>query len=163
MNRIEGVEVLGDRDPANAGQRLGVIPFRVRGASHVLVAAVLSYEHGIGVRNGLFCAHPLIMHLLGMSRAEVEGVRANVLARDRREMPGLVRASFGLYNTLNEVEVFVEALARVARGQFAGRYKQDQASGDFVPEGWQPNFERYFDALGAPAKAAEREPAEDRA
>jgi hypothetical protein len=131
--------------------------------SHVLVAAVLSYEHGIGVRNGLFCAHPFIMHLLGMSRAEVEGVRANVLARDRRDMPGLVRASFGLYNTREEVEVFVEALSRIARGQFAGQYKQDRKSGDFVPEGWSPNFEKYFDALGGTGKAEAREPAEDRA
>jgi hypothetical protein len=127
------------------------------------VAAVLSYEHGIGVRNGLFCAHPFIMHLLGLSRAEVEGVRANVLGRDRRDLPGLVRASFGLYNTREEVDVFVDALAQVAKGKFAGRYKQDTASGDFVPEGWRPNFERYFNALGEPPAVAAREPAEDRA
>ena len=164
MNGINGVEVLGDRDPARAGGRLGVIPFRVRDTSHVLVAAALGYEYGIGVRNGLFCAHPFIMHLLGLSRAQIEGVRANVRARDRRDMPGLVRASFGLYNTRDEIDVFVDALGRVARRQFTGRYRQDRASGDFVPDGWKPNFERYLSWLGAPEAAPRREePAEERA
>jgi cysteine desulfurase/selenocysteine lyase len=161
MNGIPGVEVLGDPDPARAGERLGVIPFQVKGAPHILTAAVLSYEHGIGVRNGLFCAHPFIMHLLGMSAAEVEGVRAQVRARDRRHMPGLVRASFGLYNTLDEVAAFAAALGEVARGRWAGRYRQDRASGDWVPEGWEPRFERFFSLLDEPLRAGP-EPAEER-
>ncbi|MCC6192451.1 MAG: aminotransferase class V-fold PLP-dependent enzyme, partial [Anaerolineales bacterium] len=147
LRRLEGVEVLGDADPARAAQRLGVIPFTVRDRSHIQVAAILSYEHGIGLRNGLFCAQPFIMHMLGLTPQAIEGVRRRILARDRRELPGLARASFGLYNTLDEVDTWLAALDQIQRGTFKGKYQQDTASGDFVPEGWQPDFDRFFDGL----------------
>ena len=59
-------------------------------------------------------------------------------------MPGVVRASFGLYNTLEEVDVFADALHQVANGRYAGEYHQDVASGDFIPRGWQPDFAERF-------------------
>jgi selenocysteine lyase/cysteine desulfurase len=111
--------------------------------SHFLVAAILGHEFGIAVRNGCFCAHPYVMHLLDQY-AEAERVRQEMLAHDRRQMPGLVRASFGLYNTIEEVDTFLEALAKIARGEYRGRYQQDTASGDYTPEGGQPEFEKYF-------------------
>ncbi len=144
LGRLEGVELIGDRDPARARERLGVIPFNLRGLPHVLVAAVLGHEFGIAVRNGTLCARNYTHRLLGLSAAEVEQVHAALLANDHRAEPGLVRASFGLYNTLEEVEVFVDALERILRGDYAGRYTQDPASGDYVPEGWRPRFEKYF-------------------
>jgi selenocysteine lyase/cysteine desulfurase len=144
LNALDGVEVLGDRDPARASQRLGVIPFNLRGVPHFLTAAVLGHEFGIGVRNGCFCAHPYILQLLGISPQQTEHVRAEMLAHDRTHMPGLVRASFGLYNTVDEVDVFVAALEKILRGQYRGHYHQQKTSGDYVPEGWTPQFEKYF-------------------
>src|SRR5262249_26846541 len=129
---------------ARAAERLGVIPFNLRGLPHFLIAAVLGYEFGIGVRNGCFCAHPYILHLLGLNDEQTERVRNEMLAHDRSHMPGLVRASFGLYNTLEEVDAFVEALAAIQRGEYRGRYHQHVASGDYVPEGWAPQFEKFF-------------------
>src|SRR5207248_3100403 len=49
--------------------RIGVLPFNLRGVSYAKLAAVLSAEHGIGVRHGCFCAHPLMTHLLGIDDA----------------------------------------------------------------------------------------------
>jgi cysteine desulfurase/selenocysteine lyase len=147
LERLGGlpqVELLGDPDPARASQRLGVIPFNLAGLPHFLTAAILGYEFGIGVRNGCFCAHPYILHLLRLTPEETDRVRAEMLAHDRSEMPGLVRASFGLYNTLEEVDEFVAALEKIARGEYQGRYHQNKASGDYVPEGWEPQFEKYF-------------------
>lgn len=144
LGRLPEVEVLGDRDPARAHERLGVIPFNLRGIPHFLTAAILGHEFGIGVRNGCFCAHPYILHLLQLTPAETEQVRSDMLARDRSQMPGLVRASFGLYNTLDEVDGLVGALGKIARGEYRGQYRQDRASGDYVPEGWEPRFEEYF-------------------
>jgi len=145
LNALDSIEVLGDRDPARARQRLGVIPFNVRGVPHFLTAAVLGYEFGIGVRNGCFCAHPYILHLLGLTPEETNRVRDDMLAHDRSAMPGLVRASFGLYNTVEEVDLFAAALEQIARGGYRGKYQQDKASGDYVPEGWAPKFSDYFE------------------
>ena len=143
LARLDAVDVLGSQDPQRASERLGVIPFNVTGLSHFLVAAILGHEFGIGVRNGCFCAHPYMLHLL-REEAHADEYRAEMLAHDRRRMPGLVRASFGLYNTLDEVDVFLEALTKIARGEYRGRYRQDKASGDYTPDGWQPDFEKYF-------------------
>jgi cysteine desulfurase/selenocysteine lyase len=144
MGRIPGVRVFGDADPERAAERLGVIPFSVDGVSHFLVAAVLGYEFAIGVRSGCFCAHPYVLRLSGLDHAQAEAARGRILAGDRSEMPGMTRISFGLYNTSDEVDAFLEALASVASGKPRGRYTQDRATGEFRPDGWAPDFEEVF-------------------
>jgi cysteine desulfurase / selenocysteine lyase len=144
MAQLPGITLYGDTDPDRAGQRLGVIPFNVAGMSHFLVAAILGHEFGIGVRNGCFCAHPYILRLLHIEPAEVDRLEAQMRAGDRRENPGLVRASFGLYNTLAEVDQFIVALARIRRGAYRGRYRQEPASGEFAPEQWTADFTDFF-------------------
>ena len=98
MNAIEGLRVFGDRDPARAHERTGVIPFTIDGLPHALVAAILAAEHGIGTRNGCFCAQPYLAHLLDLSLHDVQVTRERLLRGDLEHVPGLVRASFGLYN-----------------------------------------------------------------
>ncbi|HSB90568.1 MAG TPA: aminotransferase class V-fold PLP-dependent enzyme [Anaerolineales bacterium] len=146
LAQIPGVRLYGDPDPNRAADRLGVIPFAVEGMSHFLVAAILGHEHAIGVRSGCFCAHPYVLCLLGLDSQEVADVRRRMLAGDKSEMPGLVRASFGLYNTIEEVDRFAEALARIARGEHRGTYRQDRPSGEFHLDGWAPDFEAMFAA-----------------
>jgi selenocysteine lyase/cysteine desulfurase len=151
LERLSGVprlRIFGDLSPAASADRLGVIPLQVEGISHFLVSAILGYEFGIGVRSGCFCAHPYILHLLGLSEAEANAVRDRMLAGDRSDMPGLIRASFGLYNTPEEVDAFVEALARIGRGEYAGDYIQDKATGEYKPQGWQPDYGAYFSFHG---------------
>jgi hypothetical protein len=59
-------------------------------------------------------------------------------------MPGLVRISFGMYNTAAEVDVVVQALRHIAQGQYAGQYVQDVKSGEYHAVNWQPNLAQYF-------------------
>ena len=144
LPEVPGIHILGDTDPANSANRLGVIPFNLTGVDHFKVAAVLGYEFGIGVRNGCFCAHPLILHILGLSGKESDKVRADILNHDKSHMPGLVRASFGLYNTTGEIDLLVEALTATAQGSYQGEYDQDKATGEYTPKGWQPDFDSHF-------------------
>lgn len=141
---VEGLEIYGDPDPRRAASRLGVIPFNVGDLSHFLVAAILGTEWGIGVRHGCFCAHPYLIHLMGVSAADAMQVRADILAHNRRHMPGLVRISFGMYNTTDEVEALVQALTAIAQGKIAGRYEQDTRSGEYNAAGWSPDLSQYF-------------------
>jgi selenocysteine lyase/cysteine desulfurase len=144
LGRIPGVRVFGDARPETAPQRLGAIPFQLDGVSHFLVAAVLGHEYAIGVRSGCFCAHPYVLRLLGLSDAESTAVRDRMAAHDKRDMPGMVRMSFGLYNTREEVDRFCDALERIARGEMAGTYRQNTATGEFNPAGWEPDFAAYL-------------------
>ena len=144
LAKVPGLKIYGDPDPANAGERLGVIPLQLDGLSHFLVAAILGYEFGIGVRSGCFCAHPYILHLLNLSNEQAYSVRERILAGDKSEMPGLVRASFGLYNTFADVDALVEAIHRIASGEYQGIYDQNLASGEFSLRDWLPDFDHYF-------------------
>jgi cysteine desulfurase/selenocysteine lyase len=144
LNRLPGVRLYGDPDPANAEQRLGVIPLQLQDIPHFLAAAVLGYEFGIGVRSGCFCAHPYILHLLGLSKAQSSAVRQRMLQGDKSDMPGMVRVSFGLYNTAQEVDVLLDALKKISAGEYLGQYVQDKATGEYSPLNWQVNFSDYF-------------------
>ena len=141
---IPEAQIYGDANPEHAADRLGVIPLALKGISHFKASAILGYEFGIGVRSGCFCAHPYILHLLGLTRQEADIVRHNMLSGDRSNMPGLIRASFGLYNTFEDVDALIEALRQIARGEYRGNYHQNKATGEYYPEEWQPAFERYF-------------------
>ncbi|MDN5765814.1 MAG: aminotransferase class V-fold PLP-dependent enzyme [Humibacillus sp.] len=63
LEAVEGVELLSiwgdDHD------RVGVVAFTVDGWDSSLISQVLAVEHGIGVRDGKFCAHLLVDELLG--------------------------------------------------------------------------------------------------
>jgi cysteine desulfurase/selenocysteine lyase len=144
LARVPEVRIYGNNDPHRASHRLGVIPLQLTTTPHFLASAILGYEFGIGVRSGCFCAHPYILHLLGLSHDEAAQVRTTMLAGDRSDMPGLIRASFGLYNTLEEVDILVDALVRITRGDYQGQYTQNIASGEYTPIGWTPAYEQYF-------------------
>jgi hypothetical protein len=82
--------------------------------------------------------------LLHADDAAIEWARTNILAQDRSQMPGMVRASFGMYNTADEVDHLIDALTRIAQGDIRGRYVQELVSGDYHPQGWTAPLDEYF-------------------
>ncbi len=77
--------------------RVAVLAFTVDGVPSSLVSTALSVEHGIGVRDGKFCAHLLVDHLL-----------------DGQGSATAVRASIGLATTAEHVERLIAAVAALA-------------------------------------------------
>ena len=96
--------------PARAATASACTRSRSRACAIRCVAAVLSAEHGIGVRHGCFCAHLLIARLLGVADAEVERLGRALRAGGRPELPGAVRASLGLGTTQADLDRLVAAL-----------------------------------------------------
>jgi selenocysteine lyase/cysteine desulfurase len=135
LARIDGIRLCGTGDAPDAHRHLGVIAFTLSGQPHGLVAAVLAAEYGIGVRNGCFCAHPYLIRLLGLSQDEAEKLRASMADGDRSAVPGLVRISFGMYNSTDDIDRLAVALERIAAGRIGGTYRQDADSGDYIAEG----------------------------
>lgn len=86
MKSIKGMRIIGE-----AEQKSGVISFLVGDIHHFDMGTLLD-RLGIAVRTGHHCAEPL------MRRMGIEGT---------------VRASFGLYNTKEEINVLIEGIKRV--------------------------------------------------
>jgi cysteine desulfurase/selenocysteine lyase len=144
LAKIPKVTVYGDRNPETAASRLGVISIAVEGAPHSLVAAVLNYEYGIGVRSGCFCAHVYVKCLLHVPDDEARKMEQEILARDRSHLPGTIRVSFGLYNSTDEIDRLVDALTNIAAGKIDGDYVLNKERGEYVPRGYNPEFASYF-------------------
>ena len=107
MKRIPGITFYSYPE---VQESIGVIPFNMEGVHHSLMSAILSYEAGIAARNGFFCAHPYCERLLGYSAQDMED-----MMRDPKSIfPGIVRASFGIYNGFNEIDRFIAFLNQVA-------------------------------------------------
>ncbi len=135
LESIAGVAVYGANEPARAAERLGVVPISVEGIHHQLVASILGHEGGIGVRSGLFCAHPYMLELLGVSPDQLRLLQAQIRRGVQAHLPGLTRISFGMYNEEPEIDRLVDILGGIGRGEYQGEYAQDEASGSFSPRG----------------------------
>jgi cysteine desulfurase/selenocysteine lyase len=89
LGQMRDIEVYG---PA-ADQRGGVVSFNLSGAHPHDMASILD-QHGVAIRAGHHCAMPL-MHVLGIN--------------------GTCRASFYVYNSVDEIDVLVEAIGEARR------------------------------------------------
>jgi selenocysteine lyase/cysteine desulfurase len=144
LGAVPGIKIYGETDPRRAGEKVGVIPFNLEGISHFLVAAILGYEAGIGVRSGCFCAHPYVVHLLDLDEEQSATWRTQLLAGDKSNMPGMVRASFGCYSSTDDIDRLVDMLERVERKEYQGDYKMDISSGEFLPVGYTEPLASYL-------------------
>ncbi|MFQ5575478.1 MAG: aminotransferase class V-fold PLP-dependent enzyme [Anaerolineae bacterium] len=133
LQTVPGIKIYGQTDPRRAAEKVGAIPFNLSGVSHFLVAAILGYEGGIGVRSGCFCAHPYVVHLLNLAPAQAAAWRDQMLRGDKSNMPGMVRMSFGCYNNRADVERLVSMLKQIAAGDYRGDYRLNRATGEYTP------------------------------
>ncbi|RYD15223.1 MAG: cysteine desulfurase [Lysobacteraceae bacterium] len=88
LSTVRGLRLIGE-----AKERVGVFAFLIHGAHAHDLATLLDHE-GIAVRSGHHCAHPLLQFY---------------------RVPATLRASLAFYNTREEIDRFVDAIARVRR------------------------------------------------
>jgi len=88
LSKIDGVRLIG-----TAKQKTSVVSFIVEGV-HPQDIGILLDNYGIAVRTGHHCCQPLM---------------------NRLEIPGTVRASFGMYNTKEEIDELVKGVRKVVQ------------------------------------------------
>ncbi|MEU0435019.1 aminotransferase class V-fold PLP-dependent enzyme [Streptomyces sp. NPDC006290] len=116
---VRVLSLFGDDAP-----RVGVISFVVEGWNSSHFAAALSAEYGIGVRDGLFCAHPLVRTLLG-SDPETQGECGAPEAAPGEKSLNAIRVSFGAGTPDEHVERFVRAVRELVRDGARWQYRTE--------------------------------------
>ena len=149
LRSLEGIRLFGRRDAELGTDRLGVCALEAEGFSHAMLAAVLGYEWGIGVRNGCFCAQPYVRELLGVSVVEEQKAVSQLVQGDHSNVPGLVRASLGVYNTPEEIDRFIEAVRAILADGPRTRYTLDPRHHDYVPTGCEIDYDAYLPLAGS--------------
>jgi cysteine desulfurase / selenocysteine lyase len=93
LSAIDGVEIYGPKDPK---QRVGLATFNIQDMNPHDVALTLDLEYNIATRSGHHCALPLMKELYQLNS-------------------GNVRASTYLYNTMEEIDALIDAVAEIAK------------------------------------------------
>ena len=88
LQQVEGLRIVG-----NAANKVSLISFIIEGV-HPQDLGILLDNRGIAVRTGHHCAQPLM---------------------ERYCIPGTTRASFAMYNTIEEIDLLVEGLHRAVK------------------------------------------------
>jgi selenocysteine lyase/cysteine desulfurase len=123
---VRVLSLFGDDAP-----RVGVVSFVVRGWNSSHFAAALSAEYGIGVRDGLFCAHPLVRTLLGGEGDDPGECGAPEAAPGERSL-NAIRVSFGAGTPEEHVDRFVTAVRTLVREGAQWNYRTED--GRCVPD-----------------------------
>ncbi|MFE6662272.1 aminotransferase class V-fold PLP-dependent enzyme [Streptomyces sp. NPDC057697] len=123
---VKVLSLFGDDAP-----RVGVISFVVEGWNSSHFAAALSAEYGIGVRDGLFCAHPLVRTLLGGDPQEVGECGAPEAEPGERSL-NAIRVSFGAGTPDEHIERFVRAVTELVSEGAQWKYRTED--GRCVPD-----------------------------
>ena len=106
LKQFENVVIYGDTE--NISDRVGVVTFNFTDINSYFLAVKLTELGGVATRRGAFCAHPYVWRLLGIPDEELvkyEDCGAS-------GTPGMIRVSFGIYNTEEEVDQFLKVLAQ---------------------------------------------------
>lgn len=90
-----------------------VIPFNLKGLDAKSVAEILNDEYGIGVRAGSFCVYHAIRKLLKVS--DDKQIANSVRRGDTSPIPQIIRVSFGLCNTREDVKRFIQAIEKITK------------------------------------------------
>jgi len=88
LKEIEGLRIIGDND-----HKVSVVSFVIDGV-HPQDVGILLDNKGIAVRTGHHCVEPLMQRFC---------------------IPGTIRASFAFYNTVEEIDLMVEALQKAVK------------------------------------------------
>ncbi|MEE1812107.1 aminotransferase class V-fold PLP-dependent enzyme [Streptomyces sp. BE133] len=124
--QVKVLSLFGDDAP-----RVGVISFVVEGWNSSHFAAALSAEYGIGVRDGLFCAHPLVRTLLGSNPQDPGECGAPEAEPGERSL-NAIRVSFGAGTPDEHIERFVRAVKELVSKGAQWKYRTED--GRCVPD-----------------------------
>ena len=114
--------------------RVGLLTFNLGEMPYDLLAAVLSAEHGIGIRHGCFCAHPLMMRLLRVDDGEMHRLLDETRAGHHERLPGAARMSLGLGSARADIDTFADALRAIAADGPQWTYVVNPATDEYEPD-----------------------------
>ncbi len=116
MKSIPGISIFGVTDITSPrfASRGGVIAFSLNKPWPHKLAPMLAEKGGIGVRSGCHCAHILVKHLVGVTPRLEKFQRLMLSVLPKLSLPGIVRLSFGIGTTREDIDRFIQTVRKIA-------------------------------------------------
>ena len=108
LRQFDRMHIYGDTE--DVSDRVGVVSFNIEDINSYILAQRLAQAGGIATRRGAFCAHPYVWRLMNIPEEDIHGF----IKCDDANTPGMIRVSFGIYNTEEETDEFLRILAPIA-------------------------------------------------
>lgn len=116
MTRMrDGLEAIGGVATYGPGDRVGILAFNIEGFTFDQVASALNDYFAISVRAGAFCAHPYVRDLLDGQTGRL----------------GMVRASLGMYTTIEDIDAFLAAVRWIVANREKVVTPREPPAGEF--------------------------------
>lgn len=146
LSKIPKIKIYSNTKNFLISNMAGVISFNIPDLPHSLLASLLAHEGGIGVRNGCFCAHPYVHQLLHLSAKEISKIQQDMIFGRLKNIPGLVRVSFGMYNTIEEIDIFIDVLNYIVKykNSICNQYRYIDSTGEYMPKNLPENIYSEF-------------------
>ncbi|GGV25561.1 aminotransferase [Kitasatospora herbaricolor] len=122
---VKVLSLFGDTPLLTDVARVGVVSFVVQGWNSSHFSAALSAEYGIGVRDGLFCAHPLVRTLLGGEEAPPSECGAPEASLPGERSLNAIRVSFGAGTPDEHLDRFLTAVRELVTDGAAWSYRSE--------------------------------------
>jgi len=145
LKDIPDIQIYGVTDTSIC-ERSACISFNINNMDHGLVAAILNDYFNIAVRNECFCAHPYVKEMI------MDDLLAATISINEEDFEnafqlksGMVRASFGIYNTVKETDELVKAITDISenREKYTSQYKPDDI-GNYIHTSFKMNGQDRF-------------------
>ena len=133
LAQFDNVVIYGDTE--NISDRVGVVTFNFTDINSYFLAEKLTELGGVATRRGAFCAHPYVWRLLGVPDDEL----AKYEDCGASGTPGMIRVSFGIYNTEAEVDEFLKVLSEAIPAAKAYVAEQIEEVGE-ESQAFDPSF-----------------------
>ncbi len=144
ISTVPSVMVYGETNTSIC-PRAASISLNIYGLDHGFTAAILNDYHNIAVRNECFCAHPYVEEMIKDDIPPELHKEENILSLRAKLKSGMVRASFGLYNTEEDVDALVAALKDISdnREKYRPLYAVDE-DGNYIHRSFHPPLGQIF-------------------
>lgn len=117
LKQLPNVIIYGDTE--DLSDRVGVVSFNFSDVNSYVLASTLMETGGIATRRGAFCAHPYVWRLMGIPDEMLDSFEECTDVNT----PGMIRVSFGIYNTEEEVDELLRILPEAIE---AAKVKADE-------------------------------------
>lgn len=120
LKDIPAVIMYGDSD--NIADRVGILVFNLRDIESEEVANKLAGYAAIAARHAKFCAHTYVNRLLSLNEGAVSCITHT----------GIVRISFGIYNTEEDVEALINTVKELLQGNHRMIFTKGKVASDIA-------------------------------
>ena len=128
LKKLDNIIIYGDSE--NLDDRVGVVTFNFDNINSYVLAKNLSEKGGVATRRGAFCAHPYVWRLMGLTDEEIMTFENCTDIKTA----GMVRISFGIYNTEEEVDQFLAMMPSIMEASSSENYIKETTAGREIGE-----------------------------